>query len=74
VILGELSADDVEQAVESVRLKRPANRGAWFHTCVANKAEAAGQDFSTLLAKTTIPKELLNPRQSSELIDDTKAG
>lgn len=63
---GNLSEDDVEQAVESVRLKQPTNAGAWFQTCLANKAERAGQNLNALLATTIVPAELLTRRSDDD--------
>ncbi|MDA1053001.1 MAG: hypothetical protein O3C40_21315 [Planctomycetota bacterium] len=66
VLRGLLSRDDVEQSIESVRLKQPANTGAWFQTCLANKAEKAGENFNALLAATTVPPELLARRADDD--------
>lgn len=66
VVRGALSQDDVEQSIESVRLRHPANAGAWFQKCLDNKASRAGQNFNALLAATTVPAELLSRRSDNE--------
>jgi DNA-binding Lrp family transcriptional regulator len=65
-VRGELSRDDVEQAIESVRLKQPTNAGAWFQKCLDNKAKRAGQNFNELLAATVLPAELLTRRADDD--------
>ena len=55
-VRGFLSDDDVEQALESVRLKKPDRPAAWFRICLSN---AVGPDrFRALLAAVDISPAL----------------
>lgn len=59
---GDLSDDDVEQALDSVTIKQPGNPVAWFHKCLANKAAARGSDFNAMLAAVKLPAWLPAPK------------
>lgn len=51
---GQLSSDDVEQAIESTKLKKPGKCAAWFHDCCANKAKKYGANFLQMLASIDV--------------------
>jgi hypothetical protein len=51
----EISEDDFEQCLESVRMKKPDIPGQWFHKCLANKMKAQNESFAKMLASCTCP-------------------
>jgi len=54
---GKIPQDWVEQWREAVRLAKPKNPGAYLMGCATTKCVEAKQNFKTLLAGVTLPKE-----------------
>lgn len=65
----QLSEDDLEQALESIRAKRDAgdpieNPQAWLFRTLENRCKAAGPKFQQLLAGCKVPPAVLKVRPS----------
>lgn len=53
--LNEISEDDFEECLESVRVNKPDTPGAWLHKCLANKMKKHNESFSRMLATLDLP-------------------